>query len=168
MGIMTLLLDLTPDLALDRTLQEAVQIDPLHWISFGSEGRCTWLDARRLIDRVGIEASFEYLVLSAGNYDAPDHRFAQTTGGPARYLLEIAEGNTVATVSPAGVGEGEQVWVTAESSPWCRSSADENVLLPAAEVTAIAYSWVTAGILDPAYELRPVQGDYAMPQPLLR
>lgn len=158
------ILDLASDLALDLALQEAVQAEPLHWISFASEGHGTWLDARRLVDRVGVEDSFAFLVLSAGNYGEPDHRFAQTTGGPDRFLLEIAEGNTVAIVSPAGAGVGKQVWIT-EDLPWSRSSADERVLLSPAEVVAIAYSWITSGTLDSAYELRPVQGDYAMPRP---
>lgn len=137
---------------------------PLHWISYAAEGHNTWSEARSLLDRVGTEPDFEFLVFSAGNYDKPQHRFAQCTGGPDGYLFEIARGNTVAVVAPAGGRVGKQVWVTAADSPWCRSSADENVLLTAVEVIAIAHSWVTAGTLDPAYELRPVHG-FKTPRP---
>jgi len=141
--------------------------EPLHWISYASEGCSEWSEARALLGRVGTEREFEFLVFSAGDYDRPQHRFAQCTGGPGAYLLEVARGNTVSVVAPAGVETGRPVWVTAEGSPWCRSSADENVLLGPSEVVAIAYAWVTAGTLDPAYELRAVDG-YKMPRPRRR
>lgn len=142
----------------------ADSFEPLHWISYVSEGHTVWSEARTLLDRVGVEPEFEFLVLSVGDYNKPQHRFAQTTGGPDGYLLEIARGNTVAVVAPAAAGAGDQVWVTAADSPWCHSSADGNVLLPATEVLAIAHAWVTAGTLDPTYELRPVPG-FKMPRP---
>lgn len=138
--------------------------EQLHWISYASEGFSEWAEARALLDRVGTEPEFEFLVFSAGDYGKPQHRFAQCTGGPGAYLLEIARGNTVGVVAPAGAETGKRAWVTAKDSSWCRSSADENILLGPAEVRAIAHAWVTAGTLDPAYELRAVAG-FKKPRP---
>ena len=148
-------------------LPDEAKTEQLHWISYSSEGCSEWSEARALLGRVGTEGEFEFLVFSAGDYDRPQHRFAQCTGGPDAYLLEIARGNTVSVVAPAGVEAGRPVWVTAEDSPWCRGNADENTLLTAAVVLAIAYAWVTAGTLDPAFELRAVDG-YKMPRPRRR
>ena len=145
-------------------LPDEAETEQLHWISYSSEGCSEWAEARALLGRVGTEPEFEFLVFSAGDYDRPQHRFAQCTGGPDAYLLEIARGNTVSVVAPAGVEAGRPVWVTAEDSPWCRSSADANVLLGPSEVLAIAHAWVTAGTLGPAYELRAVVG-FKKPRP---
>lgn len=145
-------------------LPDEAETEQLHWISYSSEGCSEWAEARALLDRVGTEPEFEFLVLSAGDSGKPQHRFAQCTGQPDAYLLEIARGNTVSVVTPAGVERGQRVWVTAEGSPWCRGSADENVLLPASDVLAIAYAWVAAGTLDSAFELRAVDG-YKSPRP---
>lgn len=161
------MLDMTIISPISIRLPDVNGADQLHWISYASEGCSEWADARALLDRVGTEPEFEFLVFSTGDYGKPQHRYAQCTGGSDRYLLEIARGNTVAVVGPAGVKTGKPVWVTAKDSPWCCSSADANVLLNGADVLAITYAWVTAGTLDPAFELRAVNG-YKMPRPLRR
>lgn len=147
------------DLAHDLALQEAAQTEqPLHWISLDSAGQSSWRDARQLVDRVGHEDAFAFLVLSAEDHGQPDLRFAQTTGQAGRGLLvEIAQGNTVAVVAPRGIRPGKQVWITAEE-PWDKTSADERVLMDCDAFLSIAFKWITAGRLDAKYEIRPVAG----------